>query len=186
LNQIPSISDALKATVAKVDAAIIANTSLDWGNLNKRVYYMQGHPMELAGILQSFTKASLPKYPLVILVRDVEDQTATTGQNGINTQFNARIIICMRTEPSLRGDAREAATFKPVLHPIFWELLNQISNSDLFNMPTIEDMKLKWTDRYYWGVNDENKNIFNDHIDAVEIKSISLNVNNEHCIFKNF
>ena len=183
MNQIPSISDAFRTIVAATEAAIIADTSIDWGILPKKVYFMQGHPKELAGILQSLTNASLPKYPLVILIRDVEDQGAITGQDGMNTDINARLVICMRTQPDLRADDRETQNFKPVLHPIFWQFIYQITQSDVFNMPTIEDMKIKWTDRYFWGGSIENKNIFNDFIDAVEIKSIQLTVYNEHCNF---
>jgi hypothetical protein len=188
LSQIPSISDAFRVIVQNTEAAIIADSSLDWGTLPKKVYFMHGHPREIVGVLQSYTNSpdfKNKKYPLVILVRDIEDEEAWTGQEGFDIPFQCRIFICTLTTPTLRAPDRETQNFKPILHPILFNLCNQISLSDRFGMPTPEDMKIKWTDRYYWGADVVDKNKLNDYIDAVEVKTMSLRLYNLHCTFTN-
>jgi len=184
LNNIPSISDAFKLVVAATEAAIINDASINWGTLPKKVYFMHGHPKEITGLLQSFTNSpekKNKKYPLVILVRDIEDEQPSAGSNGVDISFKAQLFICTITTPTYRADDREARNFKPILHPILYELLNQISASDLFGMPTVDEMKVKWTDRYYWGANVANKDIFSDYIDAVEVSQLQLKLYNKNC-----
>jgi hypothetical protein len=35
------------------------------------------------------------------------------------------------------------------------------------------------TDRYFWGADDDTKNVFNDFIDAIEIENLELKVKNQ-------
>lgn len=190
MSNIPSISDALRTVVAATEAAIIADTSLDWGTLPKKVYFMHGHPIEIATVLQSYTESPTlknKKYPFVILARDIEDETPTMGHNGWDLKFEAKLFICTITSPHLRAEDRELQSFKPILHPILYELHNQISRSNLFGMPTIDQTGIRFTDRYRWGANVVDKNILNDYIDAVECKSMPLTLYNQSCtIHSNF
>ena len=190
LSQVPSISDAFRSVVLATEAAIIKDTSLNWGVLPKKVYFMHGHPKEIVNVLQGYTNSpdfKDKKYPLIILVRDIEDEEPLIGQNGIDISFKCQFFICTITSPDLRAEDREVKNFKPILHPILYEFLNQITISPLFSTETVEQMKMKWTDRYYWGANVIDKNQLNDYIDAVEIKQMTLTLYNQSCtISSNF
>lgn len=179
MTQPPSISDALRIIVAATEAAIIADISLDWGELPKKVYFLQGSLLEVTNVLQSYTNAVSPlknqKYPLVILVRDIKEKI-NEQKDGIGTSFKARILIVTLTNPDLRSEGRELRNFKPILLPIFAELIRQISKSKAFRMPTIKDMDITKWDCYFYGTRENNKNIFNDYIDAIDIESITLNL----------
>lgn len=179
MSQIPSISDAFRVVVAATETAIIADTTLDWGTLPKKVYFMQGNLLEITGVLQLYTNAGAPfknqKYPLVILVRDVKEKV-TEGKDGPGTTFKARLLIVTLTDPNLRANDREIRNFKPVLLPIFDEFTRQLSKSKAFRMPTLKDMDITKWDCYFYGTRENNKNIFNDYIDAIDIESISLNL----------
>lgn len=180
MSQIPSISDAFKSIVAATEAAIIADNSLDWGVLPKKVYFMHGHPKEIVNVLQAYTNSpekKNEKYPLVALFRDIREDIENQ-RFGLGTTFKCRFVICTLTSPTLRADDREQQNFKPILIPIFEEIIKQISKSKLFGMPNIKDMKIVKYDRYFWGSEQVEKNKLNDYIDAVEVESISLTLKN--------
>lgn len=176
MSQLPSISDAFKEVVAATEAAIIANPALNWGTLPKKVYFQHGTIKEVTDVLQSFTNASVPKYPLVFLVRNINERVHNT-KYGLAPEFTCRVVICSLTNPFFRSDDRETKNFKPILLPIFEELIRQISESNLFGMPAIEDMKIRKNDSYFYGEY-EGKNKFNDYVDAIDVTNLSLKINN--------
>lgn len=179
LSRIPSISDAFRSVVTATEAAIIADTSLNWGTLPKKVYFKQGTVKEITAILTGYTTAPFKdqKYPLVILVRDIREKV-NKQLFGLGSSFKCRVLIVTITSPNLRADDRETQNFKPILLPIFEELIRQVSKSKLFGMPRINDMEIiKW-DCYFYGTRENDKNIFNDYIDAIDIESITLNTKN--------
>lgn len=180
LVQIPSISDAVEQVVQDTETAIIADITLDWGALPKRVYFMHDTPKKVAQTLQEYTNSpdyKNKKYPLVILFEDIR-QTFRQGLNGITTSFKARMAICTLTDPSYRAPKRDAENFNPILTPIAEELIRQFSKSKSFGSPTVDAMELIYWKRYSWGAVEVDKNILNDYIDAIELESITLNLKN--------
>lgn len=180
----PSISDAFKTVVPKVQQAIIDNTELDWGGIPKRVYFMHGHPKEIVYVLQSYTQAANDlknsKYPLIALLRDIKEEVSYDSMGPV-ISFNARLVICTLTSPNLRADEREVRNFKPILLPILEELVNQITQSQLFGCPSKESMQLVKWDRYFWGTQAADKNVLNDYIDAVEVERMRLRIYTNNC-----
>lgn len=179
----PSISDAFKDAVALTEAAIIANSSINFGAIPKKVYFMHGHPKEVVSVLQSYTNSPAmknQKYPLVALFRDIREDL-NEQLFGLGSSFKCRFVICTLTTPTLRADDREQKNFKPILIPIFEELIKQISASSFFGCPTVENMKIAKWDRYFWGTQAADKNTLNDYIDAIEVESISLKLINNIC-----
>lgn len=176
MSQLPSISAKLKQVVAATEAALIADSTIDFGTVPKKLYFMHGHPKEIVAVLQSYTNSPAKKnqkYPLVALFRDIKEKV-NQQQYGLASTFKCRIVICTLTDPNLRADDREQRNFIPILLPIFEELLYQLSISAEFGTPTIEEMEVEKWDRYFWGSQAVDKNILNDYIDAVEIESITL------------
>jgi hypothetical protein len=166
------IVEELAAVVAKVNTAL---TAASFGTTP--VYYMYGHPMELANRLLELSKSPTEgskKFPLIILFTDITIDRSLVGFYG-STQL--RMLIANFTLAEYTSVQRTEINFKPILHPIKKELLNQIDRHSRF---TYEDeLSYKETDMYYYGSQINDKNIFNDRIDAIEIRDLKLNIKNK-------
>lgn len=180
MSLIPSISDAFKSVVEQVEADITADNSLNWGTLPKKVYFKQGTLKEINTVLTAYSTSqefSAKKYPLICLIRDVKE-SLELQQYGLATNFKCRLLIINFTLPAYRADDRELLNFKPILLPIFESLIRQIGKSKNFGMPTVKDMQITKYDCYFYGSSENNKNIFNDYVDAIDIESITLRLKN--------
>lgn len=166
------IVEEMEAIVAKV------NIKLTEANFGTRpVYYMYGHPKEIAIRLQELSNSPTEggkKFPLIILFTDITIDRSLIGFYG-STQL--RMLIANFTLPEYTSVQRTEINFKPILHPIKKELINQIQRHGQF---TYEDeLTYKETDMYYYGSQINDKNIFNDRIDAIELRDIKLNIKNK-------
>ena len=105
MSQLPSISDALATVVSKTETELIADTSLNWGTLPKKLYFKHGTLKEVTGVLQSYTASpdfKDKKYPLVILIRDVKEKI-TQQQFGLASTFKCRLLIVTLTNKDYRA-----------------------------------------------------------------------------------
>lgn len=186
MSRFPSISKAFKEVVEATETAIIADTSLNWGTLPRKVYFMSGNIKEITQRLTVMTQSPDPlisngKYPLVALLKDIPE-TVTTIRTGYKVAFNARLLIITLTQPEYQHDQRRDINFIPVLEPILDKMLTVIGAKANFGMPSLEDMKLKKTNCYFYGSSINNKNQFNDYVDAIYVENLSLTLKeNNHC-----
>lgn len=183
MSVITSISDVLKIITARTEAALIANANINFGSIPKKVYFMHGHPKEIVSVLQAYTKSPTKKnhkYPLICLFRDIKEKLSV-GQSGITTYSKPRLVICTLTTPDFRAEDRKVKNFDPILLPILIEFINQITESEFFGAPQLEQLDITKIDRYFWGTEAADKTILNDYIDAIEIESITLNLVNTIC-----
>ena len=166
------IVEEMAAVVAKVNTAL---TAASFGTTP--VYYMYGHPKEIAIRLQELSNSPTEghkKFPLIILFTDITIDRSLVGFYG-STQL--RILVANFTLPEYTSVQRTDINFKPILHPIKKELISQIERHSQF---TFEDeLTYKETDMYYYGSQINDKNIFNDRIDAIELRDIKLNIKNK-------
>lgn len=166
------IVEEMEAIVAKV------NTELTAANFTTRpVYYMYGHPMEIANRLQELSNSPTEghkKFPLIILFTDITIDKSIIGFYG---STSLRMLVANFTLAEYTSVQRTEINFKPILHPIKKELIKQIERHGQF---TYEDeLTYKETDMYYYGSKINEKNIFNDRIDAIELRDIKLNIKNK-------
>lgn len=166
------IVEEMEAVIAKV------NTALTLANFATRpVYYMYGHPKEIANRLQELTNSPTEahkKFPLIILFTDITIDRSLIGFYG---STSLRILIANFTLADYTSNQRTEINFKPILHPIKKELINQIDRHIMF---TYEDeLTYKETDMYYYGSQINDSNVFNDRIDAIELRDIKLNIKNK-------
>jgi hypothetical protein len=166
------IVEEMASVIAKV------NTALTDANFDSTpVYYMYGHPKEIAIRLQELSNSPTEgskKFPLIILFTDITIDRSLIGFYG---STSLRILIANFTLAEYISEQRTEINFKPILHPIKKELINQIDRHDRF---TYEDeLTYKETDMYYYGSQINDKNIFNDRIDAIELRDIKLNIKNK-------
>lgn len=143
------------------------------------VYYKYGHPREISKRLQELSNSPTEghkKFPLVILFTDI-----TIGKDvpGFYGSARLRMLVANITQPEYISEQRTELNFKPVLHPIKDELIKQIGLHSQF---TYEDeLTYDETDMYFYGSQINDKNIFNDYIDAIELKNIQVNIKNKIC-----
>jgi hypothetical protein len=168
----PVIIDLFKAITLQVST-----------KMGKDVNFLHGHPKEITDTLAEMTKnptASAKKYPLIALFQDFEEDKSTDF-----IRIRPQLIIATMTKNTLKAADRYEFTFKPELYPIYDNLLEVIAKCGYFNEATVKQIKHIKIDRLYWGrtgLYGSEKNIFNDFIDCIEIKELTLNVKPKSCI----
>lgn len=168
------IVEEIAAVVAKVNQGLYLE-----GFQYLPVYYKYGHPKEIAKRLQELTNSPTEahkKFPLIILFTDITIEKDTPGFYG---SARLRMLVANITQPQLISEERTEQNFKPVLHPIKDELIKQIGLHGQFTYE--EELTYDETDMYFYGSQINDKNIFNDYIDAIELKNIRINIKNKIC-----
>lgn len=166
------IVDEIASVVTKVNTGLTASS---FGHLP--VYYMYGHPKEISSRLQALSNSPTEghkKFPLVILFTDIQIDHNTPGFYG---SARLRMLVANITDPNYISDQRTELNFKPILHPIKDELIKQISLHNRFTYE--EELRYSETDMYFYGSQINDKNIFNDYIDAIELRDIRINIKNK-------
>ncbi len=142
--------------------------------LGYKVHFDAGHYWEVTKNLQlkdgAIEESTREKYPLFWLVMDFEEEV---GRSDIYAELpNIQLIIATRTEMAYTMEERRDKTFKPILYPIYNEFFNQLYVSKAFMKVGTTYPHRKW-DRPYWGGQESGnseQNLFNDHVDAIQIK----------------
>lgn len=165
------LTDELETIVTAVKTALgISVLNYQYGylpELNETLKQMEGDPAKFAG-----------KFPLVWLAEPYEIARNTTGIYGI---ANPDIFIFMATDKTYKAKDRMNNVYKPVLYPVYRELLNQIVLSPVFQHPLVSDIKHTVRKGYYW---DEQRQVFNDAVDCLKISGLSLRINDkQNCTF---
>jgi hypothetical protein len=144
-------------------------------------YYSYGHKLEVAKDLLKKNK-TFQKYPLVFLVMDFPE---TKHDRILSCTLNIGLLAF--TQPEHNASQRYAATFKPILYPLYKMFLDELYKSGLFFWDGIEDQVMPEhtkIDRPFWGTGGEQtqvgqkkneKYIFNDPLDCIEIVGLKLN-----------
>lgn len=167
------IVEEMAEVVAKV------NTALAAAGFGRTVYYMYGHVKEISSRLQELSNSPTEKnkkFPLIILFTDIQIDKDEPGFYG---SARLRMLVANITVPTYISEQRTELNFKPILHPIKEELLNQIGEHEQFTYP--EELRYKETDMYFYGSQINDKNQFNDYIDAIELRDIQVNITNKIC-----
>lgn len=138
------------------------------------VNYLYGPPLEIIKILTQWTASDTfepKKYPLVALFQPFDEQNGPIGFASIN---DIRFIIAGLTTTDGYTSDRYANMIKPILYPIYDELMNQLYyNSNVDSVKgQIAHTKRDWP---FW---DDGKqaNPFNDKLDVLEIINMKLNI----------
>jgi len=143
-----------------------------WDVLN----YQYGYITELAETLQQWEETQEwreKKYPLVWLRQPF---TIKRGEpNYYGTIPDLTLFIMNRTDVNYKAAQRMELNFKPILHPIYRELVKQIDLSVAFDFedytPDLEE-----TDFYYWG--DEEKSYLSEIVDCLRLQNFVIKLNN--------
>lgn len=116
------------------------------------------------------------KYPLIAL-----RLPSTIRVNGAMASFSANILIAHFTGASLLPEERVEQKFQAILWPLKVLFLNMVRRSGEFN---IYEPEYDQIDRMFYGTEtgEENiKNVFDDPLDAVELRGLKLNFLIDDC-----
>jgi hypothetical protein len=177
------VIDKVRAAVAAAQVKLAAKDP-DFFLSGETLHFDHGHMVEITGKLAR-KNLSKNKYPLVILVEDI-DHESYSGM----LHCELRLFI-VNLNPKVNDDSpqRWEGIFKPRLLPIYEELMRQLSSRfswDKVNFPGNTPPHV-WTARPKFGVwlreqNGTVKNILNDSLDAIEIKDLKVNTKALICV----
>lgn len=177
-----------EAIVAKVSDKILTQLQAKNDTITA-VHYLYGHPLEIVNTLTELDSGGstvYDKYPLVAFFLDSKMSRKDRTMFGSQRVHLAIINECFDATGNEVAKERDTNNFIPVLSPIYMELIRQIAlRGDLFvgvggESSILHDV----TFRYYWGKNGlwgNDKNIFNDRVDAIEIEDLELKINLNYC-----
>lgn len=155
--------------------------------LGQNLNFLHGHPLEIINTLNKMKMAgsNFPseRFPLIALFQDFQERRGTGGE--VYAEVSLQMVIACLTTPSLNAAQRMEVNFIPTLYPIYDELLKQIVRSRLFLIRDTEnEPKHIKTDRLFWGregLYGNTGSIFDDYLDAIEIKNLDLKIKNQNC-----
>ncbi len=151
------------------------------------VYSQTAHLVEVLQNLQQLDQASLSakKWPLVILLCDIPETIG--GRDAAQGQYqyaNLNIIIATSTVNTFKQPERLEKNFKPILYPIYYEVIDAIYRSKYTSFYNKAELTHTKTDRYFWGTENiygNKANTANDYIDAIEIKNLRVKFSLNFC-----
>jgi len=140
-------------------------------------YFEYGHRHEIAmglDIKNLDNKYKYQKFPLIALRLDIPE--IKTG-GGI-TEYSLNLAIVESTQKQYNARQRKANVFDPILEPLYVRFMEALKTSGLFfwQGQQYEPPHTK-INRYFWGTpgpEKNEKNIFNEPIDAIEIINLRL------------
>lgn len=180
------IEDDLATLVSRVSTSILSELQEVQPTI-EGVFFKFGTVRELNESLIQLGKTDsgkTKKYPLVFLFVDVrEPMGIVSGYESLRL----RLAIINFTSPTFKAAERLENNFKPIIMPVYRELLRQISLAgDMFIGASAPDnINHTAIRRYYWGTEVQNShdgNPFPDFIDGLEIDNLELTRQINRCI----
>jgi hypothetical protein len=168
------IGDVVSATSAEVSKRYGFN-----------VFYQYGHIREISQTLQSYSATSeyrAKKYPAVFLLQDFAERM---GAKGGEVSVRLMLLIVAASGSGYRSQERYTKVFKPVLYPIYGELMQQIGKDsrirtpygvaphEKIDRPFLSNALVEYTTK-------GEALLFNDCLDAVELRALELKIR-EQC-----
>lgn len=186
MTEVLNIPELFRNLVTRVDLktfarAIPFHTYFDYGR------YLEIDKRLIQKGLSAAAKSK--RFPLVWLVIPFTKSFPALGDMQVRRM---QIIICNVTKPNSTTPDRFNENFTNYLWPIYTELMNQISISgyfsnvgenfphDLIEQPFWDGKETGQVGNTNLGTN-EAANMFNDYVDAIQLKNIQLDINLQTC-----
>ena len=178
------IVDDIGAVVEAMKGPIFTEEFTDEFTGKEIPFYRYGHRVEISALLDAQNRQTgsqkVQKYPLIALRLDTEEQVS----GGI-IHFNLNLAIVEWTEKTYNAAQRYENVYKPVLYPLYERFMEALKQSGLFfweNMSAYPPHTK--VDRLYYGTlgsEGNQKRIFNDPLDAIEILNLKLSQTLKNC-----
>lgn len=160
------IPDIIAAAVTKA----AAKSGID-------IMFYHGTPEEIEATLIEITNVQtvangIKKFPAVFLFHDFPIKR---GGEYYGTVTLPKLVIATNTRPEFKSDKRYTETFKPVLYPIYYALLQAMTNNANIVETDPNNFNHTAIDRMYWGTQTAGTAL-SDYLDAIEIKDLRLTI----------
>lgn len=176
------IVDVFRGIVSAV-SGILTTTLQAADPLITGVHYEYGHHTDVRERLVTKSKSHPEtKYPLVVLF---EDHRIKHGEEGLAGIADLKLIILFSSRKDVTREQREEKVFRPILYPIYFELLKQLKLSGKFQIYDVTKIQHDQINRPHWGDPGLYKNegyLFNDVLDGIEIANLQLKTYLDNCV----
>lgn len=145
------------------------------------VNYLYGNIKEVIKRLEEYQQnetLKYQKYPLIILIEDITIQR----RNSLFGIANLEMIICNHTKATYTSAEREVINFKNILRILYPELLNQMWGQRGFRIQSRRSIEHDYTERKYWGADDQTANKLGDYIDAIHLTRMQIPIDYPACL----
>ena len=183
------IGTVVQTVQTEVLATIQQNETNALGQTNIRtINYQYGHFRELIQTLAQWDadlSLRTQKYPLVYLVQDFREGRGRAA--GVYADVSLNIIICHQTEGDYKVAERMPNVFKPVLYPIYYSLIKQLTKHNLTFAASPDLVSHDKYDRAFWGTSKlvgggaTDRSMLNDFVDAIELQNLQLKIDYQPC-----
>lgn len=169
------INDIFGEIVARVSAKLLAQLQAVDPAITG-VHYQYGHYTDIQERLITFGKGTSrnQRFPLICVF---EDEKIEHRREGFFGMAKKKILILAQTTATRTRVQREEEVFKPILYPIYEELLTQIFKSGKFNVYSEDQIEHSQINRPHWGdpgIYRNEKYLFTDVLDGIELSNLNL------------
>lgn len=146
--------------------------------------YIFGNAQYVKDMLDAYGKASETtgyKFPLVALFCPIRE---TRNDPGYYSKAKVNLIIACSSRKDWTNDTRNVTSFKRILRPIYRNLIKVLKESMLFDWGYDELVKHDYSENYSYGrygAYTESKEEVSEPIDAIDLRSLEIKINNPIC-----
>ncbi len=150
----------------------------EWSGLAP--YYDHGHLEEMTQKLKEKDASDTyryQKYPLIVLIEDIPESITTDLPESVYSEVNCNVLIFNFSQREWDAPERYSENIEPVLMPLYVDFMNQIVDSNLFDIDLDEVIPHNPIKRLAWGKESlygNDGDITDDHIDAIDIENMVL------------
>lgn len=143
--------------------------------------YQYGYISELNETLSQWSKSQTfqgQRFPLIWVAQPFTiNRNQPAGLYG--SVEGLKIAVVVDSNKTLKARDRMEQKFRPILYPIYQELMNQLNMHEAISYDASRRHKI--TDRYYWGA--EQQSTLTDVVDCLILDQVQIIVNNNsNCI----
>lgn len=175
------IVEIMEAIVAATSVVLLAQLqAVD--PLITAVHYEYGHINDIRERITTFQKAGTNFCPLVCLIEDFGIDHGTVGITGV---ADMKIIIIYLSKKDITRRQRQANVFRPILYPVYKELLRQMKLNGSFSIYDVSKIKHRQINRPHWGdpgLYGNNAYLLNGIYDGIELTNLQLTIFLNNCL----
>lgn len=165
--------------IVDVISEVVDNVQAEYDLVSgEKPYFEHGHPLEIINTLKERTideTLKFKKFPLIALFEDF-DMKSPNGVFKASTKLN--ILFITDTDKNYKAADRYTNSFDAILTPIYTLFKKHLirQRGIHVNHKTVDHNAIY---HLYWGKKGlfgNNANIFEDHIDAIELRDLDVKI----------
>lgn len=173
----PYLQDQFKVLTERVSAKILS--ALKQANADiTGINFQHGRKVDITKTIKQLDESptfddKASAYPMIWLY-----EPFTIGDSPVSgcwAQVKLKLAIFFPTEKDYTPEERLAEIYKPILDPIYDQLMIQIDKSGYYHIYDSRLIKNDYARKYMWGTNNNLNELINE-VDAIEINNLTLDV----------